>query len=160
MASNNFMRILNRENPGGGYALADMIHRRKTLVYLNDDGSYEGGESPLFLAINWNASESVLNTLISYYSDDINKLNNGITPLILAAKNNNETAVKILLSNGADVNKAGDGEQTPLSVAKNQNIIDILQKKKNELTGGKKRRRKTNKNQKTSKRRKTGQKRR
>ena len=49
---------------------------------------------------------------------DVNKaMDNGATPLYMAAQNGHEAVVRALIEFGADVNKARDNGRTPLSVS-------------------------------------------
>lgn len=134
MATNDFERILNGQNSGGAYAIGQILGGYGgKLVHTDKDGNYEGGESPLFLAVKWKAPKSVLKAIIDYYPQDINKPDNfNTTPLALARQGGLTEAVNYLLERGA---------------------VDTAK-------GGRKRRRKTNKKRKTSKRRKTGKRRR
>ena len=106
MATSDFVRVLNGEVTMSGLEINKILTRGDKLVRLNEDGTYEGGESPLFIAIKYNAPDSVLNAIINYYPDDINKpttyeTGNNMNPLQFAISVENTRIENLLKKNGA-----------------------------------------------------------
>jgi ankyrin repeat protein len=48
---------------------------------------------------------------------DVNRADDGMTPLFIAAREGHEAVVRALLGAGADINRGTDDGKTPLSVA-------------------------------------------
>ena len=80
----------------------------------------------MFSAVQQNDHE-VLHTLLQYKAYPNAAVEQGITPLILAALNNNTEATKSLLAAGADTELANDHGATATFVAAQQNSCNALE---------------------------------
>jgi hypothetical protein len=102
MATEDFKNVLSGKVPSIGYSINEiLVQYGKKLVETDKDGNYIGGESPLFIAIKNSAPDDVLEAIINYYPQDLNKPCHKLTPLQFAKSVDNERVIKLLEKFGA-----------------------------------------------------------
>ena len=65
--------------------------------------------------------------LLSMYVIDINEMDSGLTPLDVALLSNRIDVVRVLIKNGADINKIDELDWTPLDTACFYSNVDIIE---------------------------------
>ncbi len=128
IASMEHLDINISENELGTTAIKTAIENRNFDIarFLIDKGAKIDINEELYLASKSGKNKQV-NFLISLGAD-VNYLSekNNSTPLRAACGSNHIETVKLLLKNGADVNKANTNKQTALLEAKEFEIVEIL----------------------------------
>ena len=71
--------------------------------------------------------------LVEAGSDKENVLNNGASPLFVAAENGRNAVVQYLLQQGADANKTDKYGRLPIDVAANETIKQLIRDKLNHI---------------------------
>ena len=91
--------------------IMDLVAKRAKAALKND-----AGVAPLFLALEHGAELPFLQRLVNKGAD-VNRPSNGITPLYLAAQQENVKGVAFLLRNGAKVSNPNENGESPMYIA-------------------------------------------
>ena len=120
-----YYRIVEQwNNTASGFEVVDIV---PAIVYIFNDINMVI-EHPIFNAVKTNNTTLLSTTLsIPYINNNINMVQNGLTPLRIASYNRFIDCVEILIKQGADVNVISprDGS-TPLDVAAHKNFREIV----------------------------------
>ena len=100
-------------------------------MLINQFNAHFDATQSLFKAANANNHDRDVYRFLSRQGAEINSVDsNGLTPLIIAVKNQQRLTAKQLIANGADVNMADKEGKTPLAIAlslENPDLITLLQ---------------------------------
>ena len=118
-------KLLDAARDGVTELLLLLIEAGANILFTDKDG-----RSPLYKAA-WNGRTECVRALLSMPNINVNQADKyGYTPLYQAACSNHTECVKLLLAApGIDVNKANKDGKTPLSVAKSEQIKQLLRNK-------------------------------
>ena len=96
------------------------------LLITKFNADFDATES-LFDVVHANNHDRDVFRFLARQGANINSFDsNGLTPLIIAVKNQQRLTAKQLIANGADVNLADKQGQTPLALAKTLNNTDLI----------------------------------
>lgn len=115
-----------------GYTAWDYAQIKLKLTTLKKMyNSKQCGVPDLFLVL-YNNDLNVLKWALNNWSYNINKLEDGITPLMTTIREGNQNATLFLIKKGADISQAGSSGITPLLVAiytGNKELMSLLLKR-------------------------------
>jgi ankyrin repeat protein len=106
----------------------------EALLRFNvDPNAHSRDESPLCLAVYWDAGSEVIHLLLEHGANpNAGTAGEGFDALTLAVQSNNSELVKMLIQKGANVNSTNYGSMTPLIMScinKNKEIALLLLEK-------------------------------
>ena len=107
-------------------AVADNISRTSFLGFITMSEA-KGGGTPLMLAVRLTSDLQIFTLLLDAGADPKAGDANGVTPLLLAVRNNNRAAFQVLLDAGANVAATTNDGVTLLHAAAHRGLLEMLE---------------------------------